>query len=453
MSEEEPLNILISEKDKAIQDARAWFGPQDEFEVSNVLGTNSRGETQLKTLRWASALAHEEGNIVEIPLDYNFHAIPTSEDKSIESIHQKQKDSFYRVILKSDQKGGFRPYILKFFPSKSATNQNKTYLNNYSIISSDFSGKVELTDWNEKLIKAWRVSNGMVVGYITPIGNVSKNRSTGQNLSQQGCTTYTETYCYMYEDAAGRVIECYEHTPVVECEQDSAYEDEASGGSNWNQNDWHGFWPGFGSGGNSEQAWQNYIAGISNPHERRQAQLEYLRNHGGSEFVAMIEEMMVVGGLNMGDISEINNLVNRIYLQQRGKFIMAIFSPENFSQILLLYSTPISSPLRSRVFELIPRFANQSNVNILLPLGKGSTGRFVANNLTEKLAMKEIMANPAIGKVIPNMPPLTDSRWMNWSKMQYIHNGLNGQQTVIHYVAQFENGIMKYVDNFKFVSP
>ncbi|MHA7130450.1 hypothetical protein [Algoriphagus namhaensis] len=55
----------------------------------------------------------------------------------------------------------------------------------------------------------------------------------------------------MCEDAPGRVIECYEHTPVVECEQDSAYEDEASGGSIWNQNDWHGFWPGFGSARNS----------------------------------------------------------------------------------------------------------------------------------------------------------------------------------------------------------
>ncbi len=85
---------------------------------------------------------------------------------------------------------------------------------------------------------------------------------------------------------------------------------------------------------------------------------------------------------------------------------------------------------------------------VLKPLGLGSTGRTVANNLTEQLAMKEIMSNPTAGKVI--MEGLKDSRWTGWSKMQYIHKGLNGSKTTIHYVGKWEKGILKAVDDFKF---
>ncbi len=81
-------------------------------------------------------------------------------------------------------------------------------------------------------------------------------------------------------------------------------------------------------------------------------------------------------------------------------------------------------------------------------LGLSSTGRTVATNLTEQLAMKEAMSNPTAGKVI--MKGLKDARWSGWSKMQYVHTELNGGKTVIHYVGKFENGVLKYVDDFKF---
>ena len=42
-----------------------------------------------------------------------------------------------------------------------------------------------------------------------------------------------------------------------------------------------------------------------------------------------------------------------------------------------------------------------TKVNPLLrPLGLGNTGRFISRNLTEKLAMQEILANPAAGEII-----------------------------------------------------
>jgi hypothetical protein len=84
----------------------------------------------------------------------------------------------------------------------------------------------------------------------------------------------------------------------------------------------------------------------------------------------------------------------------------------------------------------------------LIPMGLGSTGRTVAANLTEQLAMEEAMSNPAAGKII--MQGLKDARWLGWSKMQYTHTGLDGSKTVIHYVGKFKNGVLKYVDDFKF---
>jgi hypothetical protein len=77
-------------------------------------------------------------------------------------------------------------------------------------------------------------------------------------------------------------------------------------------------------------------------------------------------------------------------------------------------------------------------------LGLGSTGRTAAANLTEQLAMKEIMSNPAMGRVIKT--GLKDARWSSWSKMAWNNAGVE-----IHYVGKFENGVLKAVDDFKFI--
>ena len=87
-------------------------------------------------------------------------------------------------------------------------------------------------------------------------------------------------------------------------------------------------------------------------------------------------------------------------------------------------------------------------VNLLKPLGLGSTGRTVANNLVEQMTMKNILNNPTLGKVV--MTGMKDSRWFGWSKMQYTVTSENGIKFVIHYVGKFENGILKAVDDFKF---
>lgn len=53
----------------------------------------------------------------------------------------------------------------------------------------------------------------------------------------------------------------------------------------------------------------------------------------------------------------------------------------------------------------------------LVAKGFGSTGRTTAVNITEQLAMKEIMSNPTIGKTV--MTRMKDSRCLGWDKMQW----------------------------------
>jgi hypothetical protein len=83
-------------------------------------------------------------------------------------------------------------------------------------------------------------------------------------------------------------------------------------------------------------------------------------------------------------------------------------------------------------------------LRLLTPLGRGSTGRTVAKDLTEQMVMKEIMSNPTMGREI--IRNLGDPRWSGWSKMSWRNAGVE-----IHYVAKYENGVLVAVDDFKFI--
>jgi hypothetical protein len=50
----------------------------------------------------------------------------------------------------------------------------------------------------------------------------------------------------------------------------------------------------------------------------------------------------------------------------------------------------------------------------------------------------------------PIMEGLNDPRWLGRTKMQYIVKSQNGVQAVVHYVAKWEDGVLKAVDDFKF---
>ena len=91
--------------------------------------------------------------------------------------------------------------------------------------------------------------------------------------------------------------------------------------------------------------------------------------------------------------------------------------------------------------------AAKGSTNLLKPLGLGSTGRTTAANLTEQLAMKEIMSNPSAGQIIKKS--LSDPRWRGWSKM----TNKTAHGVEIHYNALWKNGKIISIDDFIFITP
>lgn len=89
----------------------------------------------------------------------------------------------------------------------------------------------------------------------------------------------------------------------------------------------------------------------------------------------------------------------------------------------------------------------KTSTNLLKPLGLGSTGRTAAANLTEQLAMKEIISNPSSGKVLIQKMEDASGRWSGWSKM----SNKTAHGVEIHYNALWENGVIKAIDDFKFI--
>ncbi|KAF1084288.1 tRNA(Glu)-specific nuclease WapA precursor [Sporotomaculum syntrophicum] len=98
--------------------------------------------------------------------------------------------------------------------------------------------------------------------------------------------------------------------------------------------------------------------------------------------------------------------------------------------------------------KVVSRGTPKTDVNIL---GRGSTGRTVANNLNEQLAMKEVMSNPLENATkVPLKNGMTDSRWLGtdgWAKMQRVITTSDGKNITIHFNY---NEITGAFDDFKF---
>ena len=96
---------------------------------------------------------------------------------------------------------------------------------------------------------------------------------------------------------------------------------------------------------------------------------------------------------------------------------------------------------------------------LVKPLGRGSTGRTVAKDFYEQLAMKEVMSNPHpyLGKSTILELKMTDKRWPaeeGWVKVVKNINPVKATKEMkkpkgieIHYVW---NKILNIYDDFKF---
>ncbi|WP_139162670.1 hypothetical protein [Algoriphagus faecimaris] len=269
-------------------------------------------------------------------------------------------------VAKPQEADGFVPVVVRYFgevqKSKGMT---------YHQIPLGWTGRIDIFTYDERHLRSIKVENGQLISHI-------RYQTEEPRVSSRAYSSYT--YCqpgywvdfpyYAMEEGIG--VESQQSVWVQEC-YTNTYETEEPGTSS----------PQVGGGGTSspppssttpeeediceEEFCIPFPEELLDPDQKREAQLDYLNTHGASEFVSMIRQMMATPGLTMGDWAEINKLVNQIYLQQKGKFMMAIFSPENVSQVLFLaLSTNISDALRNRVFSLSTRYSAYTEIASLL---------------------------------------------------------------------------------------
>lgn len=151
------------------------------------------------------------------------------------------------------------------------------------------------------------------------------------------------------------------------------------------------------------------------PEARRLLQLNYLRTHGASAFVNLIEEMLSTPGIKVGDVWEINLLVNQVYERQIGMFMMAIFSPENIALFLgNLFANPnLTNNVRNNSFRLFSTYSN----SISQPIYKSFIGSNFRHNLIQRTGF-----NPSTAQAHHAFPQASEFSAFFTSKGLNVHN-------------------------------
>jgi len=253
VSEEEPVAPPVTDMQQAVEDAKAWFGPQEEFVVPIKSGVNARVSDQIKKVHWNNVIVHEEGRVIEIEITYNTTSVPIRSAKTINDIEKKKKDAFFRLILVKRETGGFDKFILKYFPEITAANQKKLVVNNYTVWSNDFSGDIQMMSWDEEINTGWYVQNGEKL-YTYFIKSDIGKKSRGYNNAALNCTPIMEEVCFSYGDDEGEIT-CgggYCDIPEygIECFEIIAYEDPNCS-DQYNPGSGPGTYTGPGGGGGS----------------------------------------------------------------------------------------------------------------------------------------------------------------------------------------------------------
>ncbi|MEB2787400.1 hypothetical protein, partial [Algoriphagus persicinus] len=227
VSEEEPVEVPVSDIQQAVEDAKAWFGPQEEFGVPVSAGANAKAKARTKKIQWNKSITHENGRVIEVAVKYSAHAVPMRDDTTRVAIKEKQKSSFYRLLIRKDSMGNYSKSLLKFFPETSIEGQSQLEVNNFMSLSSQFSGDIQLTDWDENLETGWLIANGNVVEQYYEKKHGIKEKSYAnavvecRNVEKEVCTYYYEDNP-LYEEGIGweeqNVVECYFYI-VPECSE------------------------------------------------------------------------------------------------------------------------------------------------------------------------------------------------------------------------------------------
>jgi hypothetical protein len=252
VNEEEPFTAPVSDSQLAVEDAKAWFGPQEEFEVPIISAANARVRNQIKKIHWNKAIVHEEGRVIEVEVTYTITSVPIRSAKTINDIKKKQKDAFFRLVLEKREDGGFDKFILKYFPEVSSSNQKKLQVNNYAIWSKEFSGDIQMISWDEELSTGWYVQNGEKVYTYFPKRDSGKKSRSNANAALN-CTPILEEICINFGDdeemdCSSGICELPEFG--IECFDIIAYEDPNCS-DQYNPGSGPGTYTGPGGGGGS----------------------------------------------------------------------------------------------------------------------------------------------------------------------------------------------------------
>lgn len=265
------------------------------------------------------------------------------------------------MFVKHQSMDRFDPLIARYYPANSSNEKFFEEIN-YQAIDYDWSGTLELFTYDEHHFVGFEIVEGEVIRNYTYSPH-DGNNIEGLRIMDMGCTTH------YYPVGYKSCVDGYCTTTI------NYYIAETScpGGGDLGTSYSYGFPTGDSSSSGSGGGTAGYNPPdvpnpeIQDPEEKRKSQLDYLRNHGESEFVDLIEKLLSIKGISHYEVLELNNLVNKIYLEVKGKFMMGIFSPENIGQILLLaFSSNVSNEFRNTIFNSIPRYSAYNEIYLLI---------------------------------------------------------------------------------------
>jgi len=327
-----------------------------------------------------------------------------------------------------------KSYVVRYYYSGLEEISKKVKEVNYDRLSWNWEGQIQIYSFDEFHLVSFNILNGKVFATETMEVGAEGGNQSSISASYTCTITWTPGPCESDPTSDGPGVTCHDVFTST------CYYDQPPlliGYPIWNGSG------GFGSSGSSnpgdqylcdsdpsciphpdlmvegESLIQNYIEGLSDPELRRRAQLDYLRTHGGSDFVQIIEELLSTSGLTIGDVEEINNLVNIFYMRQKGLFMMNIFSPDNVG---LIFTFALTNPnmtglARNKSFQIFNRYATQGDEIIYTS--------FNSNNFRTNLTLRTGI-NPSNAQAHHVFPQTSEFANFFTSKGINVHNPTYG---------------------------
>lgn len=286
---------------------------------------------------------------------------------SLTSDLSDNSELFFENLIFEEREGVVEEYILRYIPNVEWIEASTSF----DMVS--YSGIVERLDLERNIVSAATLKNGTSFHENTANGKIQGIQQECDWHIWKSETTHIE---YLIIDCSGGGssgagsggnIWTGDYQGDSRSGSGSAGGDRDFGGGGLGSNN--------GTGGSSSRVvgikdnpqilMVRQITRENDPEEKRKLQLTYIRNYGGKDgrtYANLIEEILTTPGLTVGDVAEINGTVNNRYLELKGSYFMAIYSPDNMATIFTLgLSTSITPTLRNNVFKTLARYSGATS--------------------------------------------------------------------------------------------